>query len=80
MHPLYGTFRRVPRPLLEALTQGFRKRFSIPDAAATIAESLLKRRKELTREPAMTLWAQKRQQGWQPCEAQWLPPLSPADR
>lgn len=28
----------VPRPMLEALTQGFRKRFSIPGEAATIAE------------------------------------------
>ena len=40
---------------------------------------LLKRREELTREQAIKLWAQKRQQGWQPCAPQWLPPapLSP---
>jgi hypothetical protein len=40
---------------------------------------LLKRREELTREQAIKLWAQKREQGWQPCEPQWPPPapLSP---
>jgi hypothetical protein len=36
---------------------------------------LLKRREELTREQAIKLWAQKRQQGWQPCATQWLPPV-----
>ncbi len=41
---------------------------------------LLKRRKELTREQAIKLWAQKLQQGWQPCEPQWLPPPVPAVR
>jgi len=41
---------------------------------------LLKRRRELTREQAIQLWAQKRQQGWQPCEPQWLPPHVPAVR
>ena len=40
---------------------------------------LLRKRRELTREQAIKLWAQKRQQGWQPCAPQWLPPapLSP---
>ena len=30
-------------------------------------------------EQAIKLWAQKREQGWQPCEPQWPPPapLSP---
>jgi hypothetical protein len=30
-------------------------------------------------EEAIKLWAQKREQGWQPCEPQWPPPapLSP---
>ncbi len=32
---------------------------------------LLKHRKELTREQAITLWRQKRQEGWRPCEPQW---------
>jgi hypothetical protein len=32
---------------------------------------LLQKRRELTREQAIQLWAQKRQQGWQPCEPQW---------
>jgi hypothetical protein len=41
---------------------------------------LLKKRRELTREQAIKLWAQKRQQGWQPCEPQWLPPPAPAER
>jgi hypothetical protein len=35
---------------------------------------LLKRRKELTREQAIKLWAQKRTAGWLVCEAQWRPP------
>ncbi|MCP9774825.1 DUF1651 domain-containing protein [Cyanobium sp. WAJ14-Wanaka] len=38
---------------------------------------LLKRRKELTREQAMKLWAQKHQQGWQVCKPQWTPPPLP---
>ena len=38
------------------------------------APPLLKRRKELTREQAMKLWAQKRELGWQPCAPQWNPP------
>jgi Protein of unknown function (DUF1651). len=41
---------------------------------------LLKRRRQLTRQQAIKLWAEKRQQGWKPCEPQWLPPPSPADR
>ncbi|MFN5192904.1 MAG: DUF1651 domain-containing protein [Cyanobacteriota bacterium] len=32
---------------------------------------LLKRRWELSREEALRLWAEKRQQGWQVCEPQW---------
>ncbi len=35
---------------------------------------------ELTREEALRLWAEKRQQGWQACEPQWLSPPSPAER
>ena len=36
---------------------------------------LLKRRWELSREEALRLWAEKRQQGWQTCSPQWA--LSP---
>jgi hypothetical protein len=33
---------------------------------------LLKRRKQLSREQAISLWAEKRAQGWQPCPPpQW---------
>ncbi|MCP9894640.1 DUF1651 domain-containing protein [Vulcanococcus limneticus Candia 3F8] len=35
------------------------------------APPLLKRREELTREQAIKLWAQKRQQGCKPCPPQW---------
>jgi hypothetical protein len=35
---------------------------------------LLKRRRELTREQAIRLWAQKRQQGCQPTMPQWQTP------
>ena len=35
---------------------------------------LLKRSRELTREQALKLWAQKRQQGWWVCSPQWTPP------
>ena len=35
---------------------------------------LLKCRKEITRDEAIKLWAQKRKQGWQPCAPQWTPP------
>ena len=41
---------------------------------------LLKCRKEITREEAIKLWSQKRQEGWHPCEPQWLPPPVPAIR
>ena len=41
---LHGTIRQLPRPLLEALTQGFRKRFSIPEEATTIADRILQKR------------------------------------
>jgi hypothetical protein len=41
---------------------------------------LLKRRWELSREEALKLWAEKRQQGWQACAPQWwLPPRTPAE-
>ena len=42
---------------------------------------LLKKRRELTREQAIRLWAQKRQAGWQVCPPQWSPPqpLGPGD-
>ena len=42
----------------------------LPEEAAP----LLKRRKELTREQAIRLWRQKRQQGWRVCPPQWRPP------
>jgi hypothetical protein len=35
---------------------------------------LLKYRKELTREEAIKLWAQKRKAGWQVCPPQWSTP------
>ena len=41
---LHGAIRQLPRPLLEALTQGFRKRFSIPEGAATIADRIVQKR------------------------------------
>jgi len=41
---LHGAIRQLPRPQLEALTQGFRKRFSIPDEAPTIADRILQKR------------------------------------
>jgi hypothetical protein len=37
---LHSTIRQLPRPLLEGLTQGFRKRFSIPEEAPTIADRI----------------------------------------
>ena len=39
---------------------------------------LLKRRLELSREEALKLWAEKRQQGWQITEPLWHPPQLPA--
>jgi hypothetical protein len=38
---------------------------------------LLKKPKELTRQQAIKLWTQKRQQGWQPYEPHWRPPPAP---
>jgi hypothetical protein len=35
---------------------------------------LLKCRKEVTREEAIKLWAEKRNAGWQACPPQWTPP------
>jgi hypothetical protein len=35
---------------------------------------LLKCRRQLTRDQAIKLWAQKRQQGWQPFAPQWQLP------
>ena len=40
---LHSTIRQLPRPLLEGLTQGFRKRFSIPEEAATIADRIVQK-------------------------------------
>jgi DNA recombination protein Rad52 len=37
---LHSTLRALPRPLLESLTRGFRKRFQVPEAAATIADRI----------------------------------------
>ena len=39
---------------------------------------LLKRRLELSREEAIKLWSEKRNQGWQPTTAQWQPPPAPS--
>ncbi len=39
---------------------------------------LLKKRLELSREAALKLWSEKRNQGWQPTTAQWQPPQAPA--
>jgi hypothetical protein len=39
---------------------------------------LLKRRLELSREEALKLWAEKKQQGWQSTAPQWDPPQMPA--
>ena len=44
IHILHGAIRQLPRPLLEALTQGFRKRFFIPEEAATIADRIVQKR------------------------------------
>jgi DNA recombination protein Rad52 len=40
---LHSTIRQLPRPLLEGLTQGFRKRFSIPEEAPTIADRIVQK-------------------------------------
>ncbi|WP_255015337.1 DUF1651 domain-containing protein [Cyanobium sp. BA20m-p-22] len=34
---------------------------------------LLKHRKQLSREQAINLWAQKRQEGWRASPPQWIP-------
>ena len=39
---------------------------------------LLKKRLELSREEALKLWSEKRNQGWQPTTAQWQPPPAPS--
>jgi hypothetical protein len=41
---LHSTLRALPRPLLESLTRAFRKRFQVPEAAATIADRILQKR------------------------------------
>jgi hypothetical protein len=37
---LHSTLRALPRPLLEGLTRAFRKRFQVPEVAATIADRI----------------------------------------
>jgi len=37
---LHSTLRALPRPLLESLTRAFRKRFQVPEDAATIADRI----------------------------------------
>ncbi|MFM8277287.1 MAG: RAD52 family DNA repair protein [Cyanobium sp.] len=37
---LHNTLRSLPRPLLDSLTQGFRRRFQVPDSAVTIADRI----------------------------------------
>jgi hypothetical protein len=37
---LHSTLRALPRPLLESLTRAFRKRFQVPEAAASIADRI----------------------------------------
>ncbi|MFN5160280.1 MAG: RAD52 family DNA repair protein [Cyanobacteriota bacterium] len=37
---LHSALRALPRPLLESLTRAFRKRFQVPEAAATIADRI----------------------------------------
>ncbi|MFM7547585.1 MAG: DUF1651 domain-containing protein [Cyanobacteriota bacterium] len=39
---------------------------------------LLKRRRQLTREEAISLWSRLCRQGWKPCPPQWQPPAPPA--
>ncbi len=40
IHHLHSTLRALPRPLLESLTRAFRKRFQVPEDAATIADRI----------------------------------------
>jgi len=37
---LHSTLRALPGPLLESLTRAFRKRFQVPEEAATIADRI----------------------------------------
>jgi hypothetical protein len=37
---LHSTLRSLPRPLLDSLTQGFRRRFQVPESAVTIADRI----------------------------------------
>ena len=37
---LHNTLRSLPRPLLDSLTQAFRRRFQVPDSAVTIADRI----------------------------------------
>jgi len=37
---LHSTLRSLPRPMLDSLTQGFRRRFQVPDSAVTIADRI----------------------------------------
>ena len=37
---LHTTLRSLPRPMLDSLTQGFRRRFQVPDSAVTIADRI----------------------------------------
>jgi hypothetical protein len=39
---------------------------------------LLKKRLEISREEALKLWSEKRQEGWQTTEPQWIPPQARA--
>ena len=39
---------------------------------------LLKKRLEISREEALKLWSEKRQEGWQSTEPQWIPPQARA--
>ena len=39
-HHLHGTLRVLPRPLLESLSREIKKRFFVPDTAATIADRI----------------------------------------
>ena len=41
---LLGTLRSLPRPALEGFTQAFRKRFQVPDDAASIADRICQKR------------------------------------
>jgi hypothetical protein len=39
---------------------------------------LLKKRLEISREAALKLWSEKRKEGWQTTEPQWIPPQARA--